>query len=43
MIEHGGGVCIMSSNARCLYIGVTSDLPGRVWEHKNGVDEGFSK
>ena len=33
----------MSSHSRCLYIGVTSDLHGRVREHKNGVYEGFSK
>jgi len=26
-----------------LYIGVTSDLPKRVWEHKNGVAEGFTE
>ena len=43
MIEHGGWVYIMSSHSRCLYVGVTSDLHGRVWEHKNGVYEGFSK
>ena len=43
MIEHGGWVYIMSSHSRCLYVGVTSDLPGRVWEHKNGVYAGFSK
>ena len=43
MIEHGGWVYIMSSHSRCLYIGVTSDLHGRVREHKNGVYEGFSK
>ena len=43
MTEHGGWVYIMSSHSRCLYVGVTSDLHGRVWEHKNGVYEGFSK
>jgi putative endonuclease len=43
MIEHGGWTYIMSSHSRCLYVGVTSDLAGRVWEHKNGAHEGFSK
>ena len=33
----------MSSHSRCFYIGVTSELHGRVWEHKNGVLDGFIK
>ena len=43
MIEKGGWAYIMSSRSRCLYIGVTSDLSGRIWEHKNGIYEGFTK
>jgi putative endonuclease len=26
-----------------LYIGVTSDLIGRAWQHKNKITEGFTK
>ena len=26
-----------------LYIGVTSDLLGRIWQHKNKVVDGFTK
>ena len=43
MKEYGGWVYIMSSHSRCLYIGVTSDLWGRVQEHKNGVYKGFTQ
>ena len=25
-----------------LYTGVTSDLPKRLWQHKNGITKGFS-
>lgn len=36
-------VYILSSfHNRVLYIGMTSDLPKRVWEHKNKVIKGFT-
>lgn len=36
-------VYILSSKTRVLYIGVTGNLPRRMWEHKNEVVDGFSK
>jgi len=37
-------VYILSSQRRgTLYVGVTSDLLKRLYEHKNGVVEGFTK
>ena len=37
-------VYILSSKRNgTLYVGVTSDLAKRVWEHKNDVVEGFTK
>ncbi|MCB9046610.1 MAG: GIY-YIG nuclease family protein [Chitinophagales bacterium] len=34
----GGWVYIMASvSKRVLYVGVTSDIEGRAWEHKNKV------
>ena len=26
-----------------IYIGVTSNLPGRAWQHREGVTDGFTK
>jgi putative endonuclease len=26
-----------------LYIGVTSNLAGRIWQHKNNMEEGFTR
>jgi len=34
---------VASKRNGTLYTGVTSDLPGRVWQHRNGAIEGFSK
>ena len=34
---------LASSKRGTLYLGVTSDLIKRVWEHKNNQVEGFSK
>ena len=36
-------VYIMSSISGVLYIGITSNLQKRVWEHKNKLVEGFTK
>jgi putative endonuclease len=41
--DHTYYVYMMQSVSRhALYIGVTSDLRHRVWQHKNHVYEGFS-
>jgi putative endonuclease len=37
-MERGGSIYIMTNKGNTtLYIGVTSDLKSRVWEHKNKV------
>jgi putative endonuclease len=34
---------ILASQKRgTLYIGVTSDLPARIWQHRNGTTPGFA-
>ena len=36
-------VYIMASQTRTIYVGVTTDLEGRVWEHRTRAYEGFTK
>ena len=37
-------VYIMANTQRgVMYVGVTSKLTGRVWQHRNGTFEGFTK
>jgi putative endonuclease len=44
MKEKTPSVYIVASKRNgTLYTGVTSNLPGRIWQHKNGAIEGFSK
>ncbi|MDB4926060.1 MAG: catalytic domain protein [Mucilaginibacter sp.] len=36
IFKRGGCVYIMTNKYnKVLYVGVTSELPGRVWDHKN--------
>ncbi|TPG38022.1 GIY-YIG nuclease family protein [Sphingomonas koreensis] len=43
-MEQPGFVYIMASRRNgTIYIGVTSDLPKRIWEHRNDIVEGFTK
>jgi putative endonuclease len=43
-MEKNFAVYIMASQRNgTLYIGVTSNLPKRVWEHREGLVHGFSR
>ena len=40
----GGWIYIITNKPNgTLYVGVTSDLPRRIQEHRDGIIEGFSK
>ena len=44
MKAHAYYVYILASQRNgTLYVGVTSNLTGRTWEHKNDLVEGFTK
>jgi putative endonuclease len=43
MNEHCYSIYIVASKSRVLYTGMTSNLSRRLYEHKNGLFEGFSK
>lgn len=36
-------VYILASLSGTLYVGVTDDLPLRLWQHKQGIYDGFTK
>jgi putative endonuclease len=40
----GGWVYIVTNKPRgTLYVGVTSDIQRRAWEHREGIIDGFTK
>ena len=43
MIKQPAVYILASKRNGTLYVGVTSDLVKRVWEHRNNLVEGFTK
>jgi putative endonuclease len=43
MVRQPAVYILASKRNGTLYIGVTSDLPKRVWEHKKDLGDGFTK
>ena len=43
-MEHGGWVYVMTNRpSGTLYVGVTSNLARRAWEHRTSAIDGFTK
>jgi putative endonuclease len=43
MVNHQPAIYVLTNRPNgTLYTGVTSDLPKRIWQHKNKVTKGFS-
>jgi putative endonuclease len=42
-MKHPVVYILCNKHNNVLYVGVTSDLPKRIWEHKEKVIDGFSK
>ncbi len=44
MTEYGGWVYIVTNKPNgTLYVGVTTNIARRAWEHREGLIEGFTK
>jgi putative endonuclease len=42
-LPRGGWACILTNRPNgTLYVGVTSDLARRIWEHREGIADGFT-
>ena len=43
-MTHGGWVYIMTNRPNgTLYVGATTNLPRRAWEHRTGIADSFTK
>ncbi|ASI89285.1 GIY-YIG nuclease family protein [Vibrio mediterranei] len=43
MMKQASIYILSSRSNKVLYVGVTSQLKQRIWQHRNGVVDGFSK
>ena len=43
MAKHFACYIMASARNGTLYVGVTSNLPKRIWEHREGAADGFTR